>query len=40
MANSYLNIVTFLMTTGVIIGNKPNLTYDISVDPAKYKRIC
>ena len=38
MANSYLNIVTFLMTTVFYyLAIKPNLTYDISVDPAKYK---
>jgi hypothetical protein len=38
MANSYLNIVTFLLTTlFYYLAIKPNLTYDISVDPAKYK---
>ena len=38
MANSYLNIVTFLLTTlFYYLAIKPSFTYDISVDPGKYK---
>jgi len=38
MANSYLNIVTFLLTTiFYYLAIKPSFTYDISVDPTKYK---
>ena len=38
MANSYLNIVTFLLTTlfyYMII--KPSLTYEKSINPIEYK---
>ena len=38
MANSYLNILTFLLTTFFYyLAIKPSLTYDISSDPLKYK---
>jgi hypothetical protein len=38
MANSYLNIVTFLLTTMFYyLAIKPSFTYEISVDPEKYK---
>ena len=38
MANSYLNILTFLLTTFFYyLAIKPSLTYDISSDPVKYK---
>lgn len=38
MANSYLNIVTFLLTTlFYYLAIKPNLTYEMSYDPIKYK---
>ena len=38
MANSYLNILTFLLTTFFYyLAIKPSLTYDISSDPIKYK---
>lgn len=36
MANSYLNIVTFLLTTlFYYLAIKPSYTYEISIDPAK-----
>jgi hypothetical protein len=39
MANSYLNIVTFLLTTlFYYLAIKPSFTYEISVDPTKYKQ--
>ena len=38
MANSYLNIVTFLLTTlFYYLAIKPSYTYEISVDPTKQK---
>jgi hypothetical protein len=38
MANSYLNIVTFLLTTlFYYLAIKPSFTYEISVNPQKYK---
>lgn len=38
MANSYLNIVTFLLTTVFYyLAIKPSYTYEISVDPIKQK---
>ena len=38
MANSYLNILTFLLTTFFYyLAIKPSLTFDISSDPVKYK---
>jgi len=38
MANSYLNIVTFLLTTlFYYLAIKPSYTYDISIDPNKQK---
>lgn len=38
MANSYLNIVTFLLTTlFYYLALKPSLTYDIFSDPTQYK---
>jgi len=38
MANSYLNIVTFLLTTlFYYLAIKPSFTYEISVDPTKNK---
>jgi hypothetical protein len=38
MANSYLNIVTFLLTTlFYYLAIKPIYTYEISIDPAKQK---
>jgi hypothetical protein len=38
MAGSYLNIVTFLLTTlFYYLAIKPTLTYDILIDPKKYK---
>jgi hypothetical protein len=38
MANSYLNIVTFLLTTlFYYLAIKPSYTYEISIDPAKQK---
>jgi hypothetical protein len=39
MANSYLNILTFLLTTFFYyLAIKPSLTYDISSDPNEYKK--
>jgi len=39
MSNSYLNIVTFLFTTlFYYLAIKPTLTYDVLVDPLKYKQ--
>lgn len=39
MASSYLNIVTFLLTTlFYYLTIRPNLTYEISVDQTKYKQ--
>ena len=39
MASSYLNIVTFLLTTlFYYLAIKPSFTYDISVDPQKSKQ--
>ena len=39
MANSYLNIITFLLTTlFYYLAIKPSFTYDISVDPQKNKQ--
>jgi len=39
MASSYLNIVTFLLTTlFYYLAIKPSFTYDISVDPQKNKQ--
>ena len=39
MAGSYLNIVTFLLTTLLYyMVIKPNLTFDSLIDPAKYKQ--
>ena len=39
MANSYLNIVTFLLTTlTYYLAIKPNLTYEISANPEQYKK--
>jgi hypothetical protein len=38
MANSYLNIVTFLLTTlFYYLAIKPSYTYEISIDPTKQK---
>jgi hypothetical protein len=38
MASSYLNIVTFLLTTlFYYLAIKPSFTYEISVDPKKFK---
>ena len=38
MANSYLNIVTFLLTTlFYYLTIKPSLTYEKSIDPLQYK---
>lgn len=38
MANSYLNIVTFLLTTlFYYLAIKPSFTYEISADPIKHK---
>jgi hypothetical protein len=38
MANSYLNIVTFLLTTLLYyLAIKPRFTYDISIDSQKYQ---
>lgn len=38
MANSYLNIITFLLTTlFYYLAIKPSYTYEISVDPIKHK---
>jgi hypothetical protein len=38
MANSYLNIITFLLTTlFYYLAIKPSYTYDISIDPNKQK---
>jgi hypothetical protein len=38
MSNSYLNIVTFLLTTlFYYLAIKPSFTYEISVNPQKYK---
>ena len=38
MANSYLNIITFLLTTlFYYLAIKPNFTYEISTDSHKYK---
>ena len=38
MANSYLNIVTFLLTTlFYYLAVKPSYTYEISIDPTKQK---
>ena len=40
MANSYLNIVTFLLTTlFYYLAIKPSLTYDTLIDPIKYKEF-
>jgi hypothetical protein len=39
MASSYLNIITFLLTTlFYYLAIKPSFTYEISVDPQKYKQ--
>jgi hypothetical protein len=39
MSSSYLNIVTFLFTTlFYYLAIKPTLTYDVLVDPLKYKQ--
>lgn len=39
MANSYLNIVTFLLTTlFYYLAIKPTITFDILTDPEKYKK--
>ena len=39
MASSYLNIVTFLLTTlFYYLAIKPSFTYEISVDPQKHKQ--
>jgi hypothetical protein len=39
MANSYLNIVTFLLTTlFYYLTIKPSYTYEISIDPTKQKK--
>lgn len=38
MASSYLNIVTFLLTTlFYYLAIKPSFTYEVSIDPKKYK---
>jgi hypothetical protein len=38
MASSYLNIITFLLTTlFYYLAIKPSFTYEISVDPKKHK---
>ena len=38
MASSYLNIVTFLLTTlFYYLAIKPSFTYEISIDPKKHK---
>ena len=38
MDNSYLNIVTFLLTTlFYYLAIKPSFTYEISIDPTKHK---
>ncbi len=39
MASSYLNIITFLLTTlFYYLAIKPSFTYDMSVDPQKNKQ--
>jgi hypothetical protein len=38
MANSYLNIVTFLLTTVAYYFIKPSLTYKILTSPEDYKK--
>jgi len=39
MATSYLNIITFLFSTlFYYLAIKPNFTYEISIDPDKYKK--
>ena len=39
MDNSYLNIITFLLTTFFYyLAIKPSLTYDISSDQVEYKK--
>ena len=38
MANSYINIVTFILTTiFYYMALKPNLSYDVLVDVKKYE---